>query len=94
MNAPLRDVASLTDLLHGHPTTGRCASAVVYIDLLPPCNPGCPAGESIQAWGLSDTTAGRHEQGGRELVADNPFPAIHRRVCHHACTSVSTASSP
>jgi NADPH-dependent glutamate synthase beta subunit-like oxidoreductase len=54
---------------------------------LPPCNAGCPAGENIQAW-LAHTTAGRHEQAWRELVADNPFPAIHGRVCYHPCESV------
>ena len=32
--------------------------------------------------------AGRHEQAWRELVADNPLPAIHGRVCYHPCESV------
>ncbi|HYN50987.1 MAG TPA: NAD(P)-binding protein, partial [Thermoleophilaceae bacterium] len=59
----------------------------VYVDLLPPCNAGCPAGENIQAW-LAHTQAGRHEQAWRELVADNPFPAIHGRVCYHPCETV------
>jgi NADPH-dependent glutamate synthase beta subunit-like oxidoreductase len=59
----------------------------VYVDLLPPCNAGCPARENIQAW-LAHTQAGRHEQAWRELVADNPFPAIHGRVCYHPCESV------
>jgi len=59
----------------------------VYVDLLPPCNSGCPAGENIQAW-LAHTMAGRHEQAWRELVADNPLPAIHGRVCYHPCESV------
>ena len=54
---------------------------------MPPCNAGCPAGENIQAW-LAHTQAGRHEQAWRELVADNPFPAIHGRVCYHPCESV------
>jgi len=59
----------------------------VYLDLLPPCNAGCPAGENIQAWlGLSQ--AGQHEQAWRQLVADNPLPAIHGRVCYHPCESV------
>ena len=59
----------------------------VYVDLLPPCNAGCPAGENIQAW-LAHTKAGRHEQAWRQLVVDNPFPAIHGRVCYHPCESV------
>ena len=56
----------------------------VYLDLLPPCNAGCPAGENIQAW-LAQIQAGRTEQAWRELVADNPLPAIHGRVCYHPC---------
>jgi NADPH-dependent glutamate synthase beta subunit-like oxidoreductase len=59
----------------------------VYVDLLPPCNAGCPAGENIQAW-LGHTRDGRHEEAWRELVADNPLPAIHGRVCYHPCEDV------
>ncbi len=85
---PRRDVTPLPDLVHGHSRTGPVRERhPVYVDLLPPCNAGCPAGENIQAW-LAHTQAGRHEQGWRELVADNPFPAIHGRVCYHPCESV------
>jgi NADPH-dependent glutamate synthase beta subunit-like oxidoreductase len=58
----------------------------VYVDLLPPCNAACPAGENIQAW-LAHAEAGRLEQAWRALVADNPLPAIHGRVCYHPCES-------
>ncbi len=88
MSDPMRDVTPLPDLLHGRSHTGPVREhRPVYVDLLPPCNAGCPAGENIQAW-LSHTKAGRHEQAWRELVADNPFPAIHGRVCYHPCESV------
>jgi NADPH-dependent glutamate synthase beta subunit-like oxidoreductase len=56
----------------------------VYVDLLPPCNHACPAGENIQGY-LAQVQAGQHEQAWRLLVADNPFPAIHGRVCYHPC---------
>lgn len=59
----------------------------VYVDLLPPCNAGCPAGENIQAW-LALVKAGRAEDAWRQLTDDNPFPAIHGRVCYHPCESV------
>jgi formate dehydrogenase beta subunit len=59
----------------------------VYVDLLPPCNAGCPAGENIQAW-LAHTRTGDHEAAWRQLTADNPFPAIHGRACYHPCESV------
>ena len=88
-----RDVTPLPDLLHGPSHTGPVReSRPIYVDLLPPCNAGCPAGENIQAW-LSHTKAGRHEQAWRELVADNPFPAIHGRVCYHPCESVCNRAS-
>ncbi|GGL29181.1 NAD(P)-binding protein [Phycicoccus endophyticus] len=59
----------------------------VYVDLLPPCNAGCPAGENIQAW-LGLVRDGRDEDAWRQLTADNPFPAVHGRVCYHPCESV------
>jgi NADPH-dependent glutamate synthase beta subunit-like oxidoreductase len=56
----------------------------VYVDLLPPCNAGCPAGENIQAW-LALVREGDLEGAWRQLTADNPFAAIHGRVCYHPC---------
>jgi NADPH-dependent glutamate synthase beta subunit-like oxidoreductase len=88
MSDSTRDVTRLPDLLHGPSHTGPVREhRPVYVDLLPPCNAGCPAGENIQAW-LSHTEAGRHEEAWRQLVADNPLPAIHGRVCYHPCESV------
>ena len=54
--------------------------------MLPPCNSACPAGENIQSW-LAHVEAGRHEQAWQAIVADNPLPAIHGRVCYHPCES-------
>jgi NADPH-dependent glutamate synthase beta subunit-like oxidoreductase len=83
-----RDLTALPDLLHGRGRAGPVRERrPVYVDLLPPCNAGCPAGENIQSW-LAHTTAGRHEQAWRALVADNPLPAVHGRVCYHPCESV------
>ena len=88
MSSRLWDVAMLPDLTHGRTHSGPVRERrPVYVDLLPPCNAGCPAGENIQAW-LSHTLAGRHEQAWRELVTNNPLPAIHGRVCYHPCESV------
>jgi len=83
-----RDVTPLPDLLHGRARAGPVRERrPVYVDLLPTCNAGCPAGENIQAW-LAHAQAGRNEEAWRELVQDNPFPAIHGRVCYHPCESV------
>ncbi len=86
--ASMPDLTPLPDLVHGRLVAGAVRERrPVYVDLLPPCNAGCPAGENIQAW-LGHTKAGRHEQAWRQLVVDNPFPAIHGRVCYHPCESV------
>ena len=58
----------------------------VYVDRMPPCNDACPAGENVQAW-LYEAEEGDegYERGWRQLVKDNPFPAIMGRVCYHPC---------
>ena len=56
----------------------------VYVDRLPPCNAGCPAGEDIQGW-LSFAESGDYESAWRSLTRDNPLPAIMGRVCYHPC---------
>jgi NADPH-dependent glutamate synthase beta subunit-like oxidoreductase len=82
---PGKDMTALPDLRHGQGRSGPVRQRrPVYLDLLPPCNAGCPAGENIQAW-LAHAQAGQHEQAWRQLVADNPLPAIHGRVCYHPC---------
>ena len=59
----------------------------VYLDRLPPCNQGCPAGENIQGW-LYHAESGDYEAAWRTLTEDNPLPAIMGRVCYHPCESV------
>ena len=82
-----RDVTPLPDLASIGAEAGPVRTRrPVYVDLLPPCNAGCPAGENIQAW-LAHVEAGRYEQAWRELVVDNPLPAVHGRVCYHPCES-------
>jgi NADPH-dependent glutamate synthase beta subunit-like oxidoreductase len=79
------DITPLPDLLHGHSRSGPVRSQrPVYVDLLPPCNNACPAGENIQAW-LAHVNAGDYLAAWRQLVEDNPFAAIHGRVCYHPC---------
>jgi 2-oxoacid:acceptor oxidoreductase delta subunit (pyruvate/2-ketoisovalerate family) len=56
----------------------------VYVDRLPPCNAQCPAGEDIQGW-LFHAESGNYEAAWRQLVRDNPFPAVMGRVCYHSC---------
>ncbi len=55
-----------------------------YVDLMPPCNHACPAGENIQQW-LYDAEDGGYEAAWRQIMRDNPLPAIMGRVCYRAC---------
>ncbi|WP_414654984.1 NAD(P)-binding protein [Intrasporangium sp.] len=85
MSEQQRDLTPLAPLGLGRLRSGPVRSQrPIYVDLLPPCNAGCPAGENIQAW-LAHEKDGDHEAAWRQLTADNPFPAIHGRVCYHPC---------
>ena len=56
----------------------------VYVDLMPPCNHACPAGENIQQW-LYDAEDGGYETAWRQIMQDNPLPAVMGRVCYRPC---------
>jgi 2-oxoacid:acceptor oxidoreductase delta subunit (pyruvate/2-ketoisovalerate family) len=58
----------------------------VYLDLLPPCDQACPAGENIQQW-LYHAEGGGYEAAWRQIMAENPFPAVMGRVCYRPCES-------
>ena len=78
------DFTPLIDLV-AQPGTGPVrVRRPLYLDLLPPCNHACPAGEDIQGW-LAHARAGRYREAWLTLVQDNPLPAIHGRVCYHPC---------
>jgi NADPH-dependent glutamate synthase beta subunit-like oxidoreductase len=80
------DFTPLIDL-RAEPGTGPVRERrPVYVDLLPPCNEACPAGENVQGW-LAHARAGRYREGWLTLVRDNPLPAVHGRVCYHPCES-------
>jgi NADPH-dependent glutamate synthase beta subunit-like oxidoreductase len=58
----------------------------VYVDRLPPCSHACPAGENIQQWLYYAEDGGDgYETAWRQIMGDNPFPAIMGRVCYHPC---------
>ena len=61
----------------------------VYVHRLPPCNNACPAGENIQQW-LYDAEegGGGYERAWRQIMEDNPFPAVMGRVCYRPCETV------
>jgi formate dehydrogenase (NADP+) beta subunit len=79
-----QDMSPLVDLTRRRATGPSRSAHPVYVDLLPPCNHGCPAGEDIQGW-LALAQAGKYREAWETLVHDNPMPAIHGRVCYHPC---------
>ena len=80
-----RDITQLINLAaEGERMAPVRSRMPVYVDLLPPCNKACPAGENIQEW-LRLVKAGDEHGAWLELVKNNPFPAIHGRVCYHPC---------
>jgi NADPH-dependent glutamate synthase beta subunit-like oxidoreductase len=79
-----RDMTPVVDLTREKGTGPIRVRRPIYVDLLPPCNKACPAGENIQAW-LDLAQAGKYRQAWEVLVHDNPMPAVHGRVCYHPC---------
>jgi 2-oxoacid:acceptor oxidoreductase delta subunit (pyruvate/2-ketoisovalerate family) len=55
-----------------------------YVHRMPPCNDGCPAGENCQQW-LFHAESGDYEAAWRQIMEDNPLPAVMGRVCYHPC---------
>ena len=78
------DMTRAVDLHHRARRRPVRTSHPLYVDLLPPCNNACPAGENIQAW-LDLAQAGKYRQAWDVLMRDNPLPAVHGRVCYHPC---------
>jgi NADPH-dependent glutamate synthase beta subunit-like oxidoreductase len=78
------DMTPVVDLTSRMGTGPMRSQQPIYVDLLPPCNHACPAGEDIQGW-LALAQAGKYQKAWERLVRDNPLPAVHGRVCYHPC---------
>jgi NADPH-dependent glutamate synthase beta subunit-like oxidoreductase len=85
MEKPFAITLDVGSSLANHTGTWR-TTRPVYVDRLPPCNNACPAGENIQSW-LFHAESGDYEQAWRELMKNNPMPAVMGRVCYHPCES-------
>jgi 2-oxoacid:acceptor oxidoreductase delta subunit (pyruvate/2-ketoisovalerate family) len=83
MDKPFAITLDVKSSLANHTGTWR-SERPIYVDGLPPCSHACPAGEQIQAW-LYTAEDGSYETAWRQIVNDNPFPAIMGRVCYHPC---------
>ncbi len=86
MQEQRRDITPPLDPSLGQGTGPIRTRRPAYVELLPPCNNACPAGEHIQAW-LALAQAGQFRAAWERLVRDNPLPATHGRICYHPCES-------
>jgi formate dehydrogenase beta subunit len=80
----MKDMSPPVDMTRRHEAGPIRTKRPVYMNLLPPCNNACPAGEDIQGW-LSLAQSGNYRKAWETLVRDNPMPAVHGRVCYHPC---------
>ena len=84
MTALKSDFTPVIDLLREKGAGPVRTRRPLYVDLLPPCNNACPAGENVQAW-LDQAQGGKYREAWETILRDNPFPAVHGRVCYHPC---------
>lgn len=80
----MKDLTRPADLASKRGTGPTRSQRPEYVDLRPPCNAACPAGEDIQAW-LALAQTGRYREAWLKILDDNPLPAVHGRVCYHPC---------
>jgi NADPH-dependent glutamate synthase beta subunit-like oxidoreductase len=86
------ELTPILDLTEAPGTGPKRTRRPLYRDLLPPCRDACPAGEDVQGW-LDLAQAGRYRAAFERLVAENPLPATHGRVCYHPCESACNRGS-
>ena len=86
MSTRLRDFTPAIDLTETRGTGPVRHKKPEYVTLTPPCSNACPAGENIRGW-LGFAQAGQYREAWEALVAENPMPAVHGRVCYHPCES-------
>ena len=84
MTARQSDFTHIVDLVAAPGTGPVRTRRPLFVDLLPPCNHACPAGENIQGW-LEHVRAGRYREAWLALTRDNSLPAVLGRVCYHPC---------
>lgn len=86
MKAGFKEVPSIwttgwTDILN----TGTWRSSIpIYQKRLAPCHCACPVDSEIPTW-IMLAKRQLYREAWSTLVANNPFPAVTGRICHHPC---------
>ena len=79
---------SIADMTYN--MTGSWRNVRPYYDFkTSPCRIGCPTHENIQRY-IYLVTQDDPEQAWRELIENNPMPAVTGRVCFHPCMEKCT----
>ena len=62
----------------------------VYVHTLPPCNERAARRARTCSSGCTRPRSGGagYERAWRQIMEDNPFPAVMGRVCYHPCETV------
>lgn len=55
-----------------------------YLNRVPPCNQGCPAGNDVEGF-ITLIGEKKYVEAWRRLKEENPFPKVCGRVCYHPC---------
>ena len=62
-----------------------------YLDKVPPCNTGCPAGNDVETF-IRKIDEGDYAGAWRVIKEENPFPKVCGRVCYHPCETACNRS--
>ncbi|MCP4752731.1 MAG: FAD-dependent oxidoreductase [Proteobacteria bacterium] len=62
-----------------------------YLERVPPCNQGCPAGNDIETF-IRYIGKEEYQKAWRVIKEENPFPGVCGRVCYHPCETICNRS--
>ncbi|MCP4749302.1 MAG: FAD-dependent oxidoreductase [Proteobacteria bacterium] len=62
-----------------------------YLNKVPPCNQGCPAGNDVEGF-IRLIGEEKYTEAWRLLKEENPFPKVCGRVCYHPCETLCNRS--
>ncbi len=83
-NPVLSTIRYFRDEYDAHIREGRCPASACATLLVSPCQNTCPVDVDVPIY-IDQILKGRALDAYRTVLADNPFPSVCGRVCHHPC---------
>ncbi|MDQ7794350.1 MAG: NADH-ubiquinone oxidoreductase-F iron-sulfur binding region domain-containing protein [bacterium] len=83
-NPVLSTIRYFREEYDAHIRDRRCAASVCATMFASPCQNTCPVDIDVPVY-LDHIANGRYLEAYQAVMADNPFPSICGRVCHHPC---------